>query len=175
MQLPSRSETCNLSRTNEHRADGLTRGDKRPPQRRRHAIAAGPQHHPAVARPIVRPIICGRERRGHIGPKQFIPTGRRREVRPSIALMSSDIERAARNPTITIVEKLGKPFGFSASELLEYARLSIHWLRTVESRGPTALRSIQPFKGLSADSKTVHLFRFETRAPPDRPFPRQHL
>ena len=89
--------------------------------------------------------------------------------------MSSDIERAARNPTITIVEKLGKPFGFSASELLEYTRLSIHWLRTVESRGPTALRSIQPFKGLSADSKTVHLFRFETRALPDRPFPRQHL
>lgn len=31
----------------------------------------------------------------------------------------SDIERAARNPTITIVEKLGKPFGVSASALLE--------------------------------------------------------
>ena len=31
----------------------------------------------------------------------------------------SDIERAARNPTITIVEKLAKPFKASASALLE--------------------------------------------------------
>ncbi len=31
----------------------------------------------------------------------------------------SDIERAARNPTITIVEKLAAPFGITASELLE--------------------------------------------------------
>lgn len=31
----------------------------------------------------------------------------------------SDIERAARNPTITIVEKLAKPLKVSASALLE--------------------------------------------------------
>ena len=31
----------------------------------------------------------------------------------------SDIERAARNPTITIVEKLAKPLRMSASALLE--------------------------------------------------------
>ena len=31
----------------------------------------------------------------------------------------SDIERAARNPTITIVEKLAKPLKVSASILLE--------------------------------------------------------
>ena len=31
----------------------------------------------------------------------------------------SDIERAARNPTITIVEKLAKPLKVSASVLLE--------------------------------------------------------
>jgi transcriptional regulator with XRE-family HTH domain len=31
----------------------------------------------------------------------------------------SDIERGARNPTITIVEKLAKPLGVSASSLLE--------------------------------------------------------
>ena len=31
----------------------------------------------------------------------------------------SDIERAARNPTITIVEKLAKPLWMSASILLE--------------------------------------------------------
>lgn len=31
----------------------------------------------------------------------------------------SDIERAARNPTITIVEKLAKPLTVSASTLLE--------------------------------------------------------
>ena len=31
----------------------------------------------------------------------------------------SDIERAARNPTITIVEKLAKPLRVSASALLE--------------------------------------------------------
>ena len=31
----------------------------------------------------------------------------------------SDIERAARNPTITIVEKLAKPLRVSASILLE--------------------------------------------------------
>ena len=31
----------------------------------------------------------------------------------------SDIERAARNPTITIVEKLAKPLSVSASALLE--------------------------------------------------------
>ncbi|MFM7009395.1 MAG: helix-turn-helix domain-containing protein [Betaproteobacteria bacterium] len=30
----------------------------------------------------------------------------------------SDIERGARNPTITVVEKLALPFGISASELL---------------------------------------------------------
>ena len=30
-----------------------------------------------------------------------------------------DIERAARNPTITIVEKLSKPLGVSVSALLE--------------------------------------------------------
>nr|WP_246346836.1 helix-turn-helix transcriptional regulator [Sphingomonas jinjuensis] len=30
----------------------------------------------------------------------------------------SDIERAARNPTITIVEKLAVPFGVSASDLI---------------------------------------------------------
>jgi transcriptional regulator with XRE-family HTH domain len=31
----------------------------------------------------------------------------------------SDIERGARNPTITVVEKLAKPFGVSVSSLLE--------------------------------------------------------
>lgn len=31
----------------------------------------------------------------------------------------SDIERGARNPTITIVEKLAKPFGVTAAALLE--------------------------------------------------------
>ena len=31
----------------------------------------------------------------------------------------SDIERGARNPTITVVEKLAKPFGVSAGSLLE--------------------------------------------------------
>ena len=31
----------------------------------------------------------------------------------------SDIERGARNPTITIVEKLAKPLGVSAGSLLE--------------------------------------------------------
>jgi transcriptional regulator with XRE-family HTH domain len=31
----------------------------------------------------------------------------------------SDIERGARNPTITIVEKLAAPLGVSASALLE--------------------------------------------------------
>ena len=31
----------------------------------------------------------------------------------------SDIERAARNPTITIVEKLAKPLKITASALLE--------------------------------------------------------
>ena len=31
----------------------------------------------------------------------------------------SDIERGARNPTITIVEKLAKPFGVSAGALLD--------------------------------------------------------
>lgn len=31
----------------------------------------------------------------------------------------SDIERAARNPTITIVEKLAKPLRVSASTLIE--------------------------------------------------------
>jgi transcriptional regulator with XRE-family HTH domain len=31
----------------------------------------------------------------------------------------SDIERAARNPTITIVEKLAKPLEVSASDLLQ--------------------------------------------------------
>lgn len=30
----------------------------------------------------------------------------------------SDIERGARNPTITVVEKLAMPFGVTASELL---------------------------------------------------------
>lgn len=30
----------------------------------------------------------------------------------------SDIERGARNPTITVVEKLAQPFGITASELL---------------------------------------------------------
>lgn len=30
----------------------------------------------------------------------------------------SDIERAARNPTITVVEKLAGPLGVTASELL---------------------------------------------------------
>lgn len=30
----------------------------------------------------------------------------------------SDIERGARNPTITVVEKLAVPFGVTASELL---------------------------------------------------------
>lgn len=30
----------------------------------------------------------------------------------------SDIERGKRNPTITVVEKLGKPLGVSPSELL---------------------------------------------------------
>ena len=31
----------------------------------------------------------------------------------------SDIERGARNPTITVVEKLAKPFGVTAAALLE--------------------------------------------------------
>ena len=31
----------------------------------------------------------------------------------------SDIERGARNPTITIVEKFAKPFGVTAAALLE--------------------------------------------------------
>lgn len=31
----------------------------------------------------------------------------------------SDIERGARNPTITVVEKLAGPLGVSASQLLE--------------------------------------------------------
>jgi transcriptional regulator with XRE-family HTH domain len=31
----------------------------------------------------------------------------------------SDIERGARNPTITVVEKLAGPFGVSAGALLE--------------------------------------------------------
>ncbi len=31
----------------------------------------------------------------------------------------SDIERGARNPTITVVEKLAKPLGVSASALLD--------------------------------------------------------
>lgn len=31
----------------------------------------------------------------------------------------SDIERGARNPTITIVEKLAKPFGVKAGSLLD--------------------------------------------------------
>lgn len=31
----------------------------------------------------------------------------------------SDIERAARNPTITVVEKLAKPFGVKAGSLLD--------------------------------------------------------
>ena len=31
----------------------------------------------------------------------------------------SDIERSARNPTITIVEKLAKPFKVTASSLLD--------------------------------------------------------
>ena len=31
----------------------------------------------------------------------------------------SDIERGARNPTITVVEKLAKPLGVKASALLE--------------------------------------------------------
>ena len=31
----------------------------------------------------------------------------------------SDIERGGRNPTITIVEKLARPFGVSAGSLLE--------------------------------------------------------
>ena len=31
----------------------------------------------------------------------------------------SDIERGARNPTITIVEKLARPFGVSAGSLLD--------------------------------------------------------
>jgi transcriptional regulator with XRE-family HTH domain len=30
----------------------------------------------------------------------------------------SDLERGARNPTITLVEKLAKPFGVTASDLL---------------------------------------------------------
>ena len=30
----------------------------------------------------------------------------------------SDIERGARNPTITVVEKLAKPLGVTASDLL---------------------------------------------------------
>lgn len=30
----------------------------------------------------------------------------------------SDIERGARNPTITVVEKLARPLGITASELL---------------------------------------------------------
>ena len=31
----------------------------------------------------------------------------------------SDIERGARNPTITVVERLAKPFGVSAGDLLD--------------------------------------------------------
>lgn len=31
----------------------------------------------------------------------------------------SDIERGARNPTITVVEKLAKPFGITAGVLLD--------------------------------------------------------
>lgn len=31
----------------------------------------------------------------------------------------SDIERGTRNPTITVVDKLARPLGASASELLE--------------------------------------------------------
>lgn len=31
----------------------------------------------------------------------------------------SDIERGARNPTITVVEKLAKPFGVTAASLLQ--------------------------------------------------------
>ena len=31
----------------------------------------------------------------------------------------SDIERGARNPTITVVEKLARPLGVTASELLQ--------------------------------------------------------
>ncbi|RED11016.1 helix-turn-helix domain-containing protein [Parasphingopyxis lamellibrachiae] len=31
----------------------------------------------------------------------------------------SDIERGARNPTITIIEKLARPLGVTASQLLE--------------------------------------------------------
>ncbi|MDP9412538.1 MAG: helix-turn-helix domain-containing protein [Pseudomonadota bacterium] len=31
----------------------------------------------------------------------------------------SDIERGARNPTITVVEKLAKPFGVAAGRLLD--------------------------------------------------------
>lgn len=31
----------------------------------------------------------------------------------------SDIERGARNPTITVVEKLAKPFGVPIGELLD--------------------------------------------------------
>ncbi|MGE0774445.1 MAG: helix-turn-helix domain-containing protein [Sphingomonadaceae bacterium] len=31
----------------------------------------------------------------------------------------SDIERGARNPTVTVVEKLAKPFGVKAGSLLE--------------------------------------------------------
>ncbi|UAK25501.1 helix-turn-helix domain-containing protein [Sphingomonas nostoxanthinifaciens] len=31
----------------------------------------------------------------------------------------SDIERCARNPTITVVEKLAKPFGVTAGTLLD--------------------------------------------------------
>ncbi|MGE0774509.1 MAG: helix-turn-helix domain-containing protein [Sphingomonadaceae bacterium] len=30
----------------------------------------------------------------------------------------SDIERGARNPTVTVVEKLAKPFGVDAGSLL---------------------------------------------------------
>ena len=33
----------------------------------------------------------------------------------------SDIERGRRNPTITVVEKLGSPFGVCAAELLDAA------------------------------------------------------
>ena len=31
----------------------------------------------------------------------------------------SDIERGARNPTVTVVEKLARPLGVTASELLQ--------------------------------------------------------
>lgn len=31
----------------------------------------------------------------------------------------SDIERGARNPTITVIEKLAKPFGVKIGELLD--------------------------------------------------------